>query len=93
MKAISIQLADETERQLRELAALWGLPPVRHNTAVIERAIERVYQAERADWLARLPADTLHQLQNLPPGQLARALAFGLQWLKVNDAETRTTDP
>jgi hypothetical protein len=44
MKQISIQITDETARQIAELASRWGLPPERHNTPVVERCVERVYQ-------------------------------------------------
>ncbi|NUM48154.1 MAG: hypothetical protein HUU38_25895 [Anaerolineales bacterium] len=46
MKQISIQITDETARQMEELAQCWGLPPQRHNTPVIERAIATLYMLE-----------------------------------------------
>jgi hypothetical protein len=46
MKQISIQITDETARQIEKLALYWGLPKVRHNTAVIERAVNTVYMFE-----------------------------------------------
>jgi len=46
MKQISIQITDETARQMARLAKLWGLPPERHNTPVIERAIATVFMVE-----------------------------------------------
>jgi hypothetical protein len=46
MKQISIQITDETARQMAKLARRWGLPPTRHNTAVIERAIATIYILE-----------------------------------------------
>ena len=46
MKQISIQIADETARQIAWLAAYWGYPPKRHNTAVVERAINTLYMLE-----------------------------------------------
>lgn len=44
MKQIGINLDDETIKQMQELAERWGLPDVRHNTAVISRCVERVWQ-------------------------------------------------
>ena len=46
MKQISIQITDETARQMEKLAKRWGLPPERHNTPVIERAIATMYVLE-----------------------------------------------
>jgi hypothetical protein len=46
MKQISIQITDETARQMAKLAKRWGLPPERHNTPVIERAIATMYVLE-----------------------------------------------
>jgi hypothetical protein len=46
MKQISIQITDETARQMEKLARRWGLPPTRHNTPVIERAIATIYILE-----------------------------------------------
>ena len=46
MKQISIQIADETARQISLLAKYWGYPAQRHNTAVIERAINTIYMLE-----------------------------------------------
>lgn len=46
MKQISIQIADETARQIATLAEHWGYPKQRHNTAVIERAINTIYMLE-----------------------------------------------
>ena len=46
MKAIGIHLDEETVRQMKELAQLWGLPKVRHNTAVFQRCVERVWMQE-----------------------------------------------
>lgn len=46
MKHITTSLDDETVRQMRELAELWGLPEIRHNMQVIARCVERVYQQE-----------------------------------------------
>lgn len=46
MKHLSTRIDDETERQIRELAELWGLPEVRHNSQVIARCIERVWMVE-----------------------------------------------
>lgn len=43
MKQISISLDDETIKQMQDLALLWGLPEVRHNTPVISRCVERVW--------------------------------------------------
>jgi hypothetical protein len=46
MKQISIQITDETARQMEKLAKRCGLPPERHNTPVIERAIATIYVLE-----------------------------------------------
>lgn len=46
MKQISIQITEETARQMADLAAHWGLPRVRHNTAVLERAVALAYMLE-----------------------------------------------
>ena len=46
MRQISIQVTDETARQMADLAVQWGLPRVRHNTAVIERAVALAYMLE-----------------------------------------------
>lgn len=46
MKQISIQITDETARQMAQLATRWGLPTERHNTAVIERTIATVFMLE-----------------------------------------------
>lgn len=43
MKQISIQIDNKTAEQIMKLAVIWGLPPVRHNTPVISRCIERVW--------------------------------------------------
>jgi hypothetical protein len=46
MKQISIQITNETARQIAFLAQHWGYPEQRHNTAVIERAINTIYMLE-----------------------------------------------
>lgn len=46
MKQISIQITEETARQMAALARHWGLPRERHNTPVIERAIATIYMFE-----------------------------------------------
>ena len=46
MKQISIQITNETARQMAALAKRWGLPPTRHNTPVIERSIATVFMFE-----------------------------------------------
>jgi len=46
MKQISIQITDETARQMARLAKRWGLPPERHNTPVIERAVATLFLLE-----------------------------------------------
>jgi hypothetical protein len=46
MKQISIQITDETARQMSALAKKWGLPPTRHNTPVIERSIATIFMFE-----------------------------------------------
>jgi predicted transcriptional regulator len=58
VKQISIQITDETARQMAQLARHWGLPRERHNTAVIERAIATMFMFEigYAEYQARLKA-------------------------------------
>lgn len=46
MKQISINIDDETVEQMSKLAELWGLPEVRHNSAVVMRCVERVWMVE-----------------------------------------------
>lgn len=46
MKQISIQITDETARQMARLAKRWGLATERHNTAVIERAVATLFMLE-----------------------------------------------
>ena len=46
MKQISINMDDETVRQMRELAQKWGMPDARYNTAVVARCVERVWLQE-----------------------------------------------
>lgn len=46
MKQISIQITDETARQIAQLAEQWGYPRQRHNTAVIERAVNTIFMLE-----------------------------------------------
>jgi len=46
MKQISIQITDETARQMSVLAKKWGLPPTRHNTPVLERCVATVFMFE-----------------------------------------------
>ncbi len=43
MKQISIQITEETARQMARLAQHWGLPRERHNTAVLERAVATMF--------------------------------------------------
>jgi predicted DNA-binding protein len=44
----SIQLTDETRRQIEDLATKWGLSTTRNATEVITRCIERVWTVELA---------------------------------------------
>lgn len=46
MKHLTTHIDDETVRQMKELAELWGLPEVRHNSQVIARCVERVWMVE-----------------------------------------------
>ena len=46
MKQISIQITDETARQIAKLAQQWGYPTQRHNTAVVERAVNTIFMLE-----------------------------------------------
>jgi hypothetical protein len=48
MNQFSYQADDETLRQIAQLAEWWGLPTIRHNTPVIARCVERVFNAESA---------------------------------------------
>jgi hypothetical protein len=46
VKQISIQIADETARQIAWLAEHWGYSAQRHNTAVVERAVNTLFMLE-----------------------------------------------
>ena len=46
MKQISIQITDETARQIAQLAEHWGYPAQRHNTPVIERTVATIFMLE-----------------------------------------------
>lgn len=46
VKQISIQITNETARQIADLAHRWGLPKQRHNTSVIGRAVAAVHMLE-----------------------------------------------
>lgn len=48
MSQISIQLDSETRRQIKQLAAWWGLAKKYHNTQVISRALEQAITLESA---------------------------------------------
>lgn len=48
MKQTTIQLDDETIRQMKKLSEWWGLPPIRHLTPVISRAVEQALLIESA---------------------------------------------
>lgn len=48
MNQTTIQLDDQTKRQMTQLATWWGLPEVRHLTPVISRAIEQMIAIESA---------------------------------------------
>lgn len=61
MKQISIQITDETARQLTALAKLWGLPQMRHNTPVIERAIAAVFMFEIGTDQYKKVLDLMHE--------------------------------
>ena len=43
---INTTVTDETALKIVTLANLWNLPPQRHNTAVIERAVAMAMDAE-----------------------------------------------
>ena len=46
-KQMSIQLDNETQDEINFLASRWGLQETRNTTAVISRAVERMYMLER----------------------------------------------
>lgn len=46
MKQISFQVPDVTIQQIRDLARKWGEPKQRHNTPVVARCVERMWQIE-----------------------------------------------
>jgi len=48
MNQTTIQLDDETKRQMSQLADWWGLPTTRHLTPVISRSIEQMLLIESA---------------------------------------------
>jgi predicted transcriptional regulator len=70
MKQISIQITDETARQIARLARRWGLAQERHNTAVIERAIATIFMLEIGyeEYQARL--ERMQREGAASPGQL-----------------------
>ena len=45
-KQSSIQLSDETRRQIDDLAEKWGLSGQRNTTEVMTRCIERIWMLE-----------------------------------------------
>jgi predicted transcriptional regulator len=46
MRKITVSLDDKTTHQMQELAERWGLPEVRHNSAVITRCVDWIWQQE-----------------------------------------------
>lgn len=48
MNQTTIQLDEETKKQMAQLAEWWGLPTIRHLTPVISRAIEQSLMIESA---------------------------------------------
>lgn len=40
---VGFKFDDETFKQMKDLAELWGLPPVRHATQVIAACVDRVW--------------------------------------------------
>lgn len=66
MKQISIQITEETARQMAKLAKHWGLPPERHNTPVIERAVATLFMLEIGyhEYVSRL--ETLRKAGDRP---------------------------
>ena len=65
MKQISVQITDETARQIADLAVRWGLPKQRHNTSVIERTVATIYMLEIGydDYQQRYEALTQEEAQ------------------------------
>ena len=65
MKQISVQITDETARQIADLAVRWGLPKQRHNTSVIERTVATIYMLEIGydDYRQRYEAVTQEEAQ------------------------------
>lgn len=49
MRHLTTSIDDETDRQIKELADLWGLPDIRHASQVISRCVERVWMLEIGD--------------------------------------------
>ena len=41
---IGFKFDDETFKQMKELAELWGLPPIRHATQVVMACVDRIWQ-------------------------------------------------
>lgn len=42
----SIQITEATDRQIRELAVKWELPPERNLSQVVRKAVEEAYRRE-----------------------------------------------
>ena len=65
MKQISVQITDETARQIADLAVRWGLPKQCHNTSVIERTVATIYMLEIGydDYQQRYEALTQEEAQ------------------------------
>ncbi len=49
MKIRPIQLGEEIQRQINDLADRWGLPKQRYVSKVLFRCLEKVYQQELHD--------------------------------------------
>ena len=47
-KQSSINLSDESRRQIQQLAEMWGMPSQRYSTPVIVASVERAYAVEMA---------------------------------------------
>lgn len=85
-KQISLQISDETESQMAQLAAWWGEPEQRYNSNVIARAVDRVFVREAlqrgaVDMLTENEQDELQSviLKHGGPGAESFSMAGGYE--------------
>lgn len=66
MKPLSLHVDEATQRKIAELARAWGAPPLRFNTLVAVRCIERVWMEDIKLKNPR-PVEWLPDLDNSAP--------------------------